>query len=159
MSLRLSHYLTNGGNPSQSTGHMSPAIWDHTVLPAIRQMLSECVPPYPQPARPNENNSVKFSVKKIDATILGHHIGSLHRTAGSAWAVVIYAIGCSVLFAVRPVTWIGDCQWTVYRSRRNGRLSWLRLPGNTPAGSWTRELTMSDTTTPPSRPVNLSGLL
>jgi len=28
--------------------------------------------------------SVKFSVKKINATILGHHIGSLRRIAGSA---------------------------------------------------------------------------
>jgi len=52
-------------------------------------------------------------VKKTDATILGHHIGSLRCIAGSAWAVVIYDNGCSVPFAVRPVTWIGDYQRTI----------------------------------------------
>ena len=35
-------------------------------------------------ARPHENSSVQFSVKKVDATILGHHIGSLRGIAGSA---------------------------------------------------------------------------
>ena len=32
----------------------------------------------------HENSSVKFSVKKIDGTIVGHHIGSLRRIAVSA---------------------------------------------------------------------------
>ena len=63
--------------------------------------------------RPHENSYVTFSVKKTDATILGHHIGSLRCIAGSAWAVVIYDNGCSVPFAVRPVTWIGDYQRTI----------------------------------------------
>ena len=35
-------------------------------------------------ARLHENSSVKFSVKKVYATILGHHIGSLRRIEGSA---------------------------------------------------------------------------
>ena len=30
-------------------------------------------------ARPHENSSVKFSVKKIDATILGHHLSAALR--------------------------------------------------------------------------------
>ena len=52
-----------------------------------------------------------FQWKKTDSTILGHHIGSLRCIAGSAWAVVIYDNGCSVPFAVRPVT--GDYQRTI----------------------------------------------
>ena len=52
-------------------------------------------------------------------------------------------------------------RYSIYLPRRDGRLSWLRLPGNAPAGNRTRDLSITSPTpyyyTIPSNPYRVSN--